>query len=80
MPNMNGLEMVEFIRSEPAMQHLAIIMVTSRSTVKHRKLAKYAGVDTYLTKPVDHEILNTHINHYFNNDKENPFSANTALN
>jgi chemosensory pili system protein ChpA (sensor histidine kinase/response regulator) len=80
MPNMNGLEMVEFIRSEPAIQHLPIIMVTSRSTVKHRKLARQAGVDAYLTKPVDHETLSTHINHYFNNNKENPVGANTALN
>jgi len=77
MPNMNGLEMVEFMRSEPTMQHLPIIMVTSRSTVKHRKLARQAGVDAYLTKPVDNETLTSHIDHYFNNNKENSLS--TAL-
>ena len=80
MPNMNGLEMVEFIRSETSIQHLPIIMVTSRSTLKHRKLAKQAGVNTYLTKPIDHETLNIHINHYFNNKKEKSLSANIALN
>jgi chemosensory pili system protein ChpA (sensor histidine kinase/response regulator) len=39
-------------------------MVTSRSTAKHRTLAKQAGVDEYLTKPVDSSTLQAAIEQY----------------
>ncbi len=64
MPNMNGLEMVESLRSWSATRKLPIIMVTSRSTSKHRKLATQAGIDDYLTKPVDTSTLQSTIDKY----------------
>ncbi len=61
MPRMNGLEMTQAIRIWPEKRHLPIIMITSRSTKKHRQMAQQAGVDAYLTKPVDHDTLNTQL-------------------
>jgi chemosensory pili system protein ChpA (sensor histidine kinase/response regulator) len=61
MPRMNGLEMTQAIRIWPEKSHLPVIMITSRSTQKHRQMAQQAGVDDYLTKPVDHETLNTQL-------------------
>lgn len=61
MPRMNGLEMTQAIRIWPEKRHLPIIMITSRSTQKHRQMAQQAGVDTYLTKPVDHDTLHTQL-------------------
>ena len=49
--------MTQAIRIWPEMKHLPIVMVTSRGTQKHRKLAADAGVDGYLTKPVQTEAL-----------------------
>lgn len=57
MPRMNGLEMTQAIRIWPEKRHIPIIMVTSRSTQKHRQMAQQAGVDDYLTKPVDNDTL-----------------------
>ena len=57
MPRMNGLEMTQAIRIWPEKKHLPIVMITSRGTQKHRKLAADAGVDGYLTKPVQTEAL-----------------------
>ncbi|OQX07990.1 MAG: hypothetical protein BWK73_26635 [Thiothrix lacustris] len=57
MPRMNGLEMTQAIRIWPEKRHLPIIMITSRGTQKHRNMAQQAGVDAYLTKPVDHDTL-----------------------
>ena len=57
MPRMNGLEMTQAIRIWPEMKHLPIVMITSRGTQKHRKLAAEAGVDGYLTKPVQTDAL-----------------------
>jgi chemosensory pili system protein ChpA (sensor histidine kinase/response regulator) len=64
MPNMNGLEMVESLRTWAGTKELPIIMVTSRSTAKHRKLADQSGVDEYLTKPVDNNTLRAVIDKY----------------
>ncbi|QTR44748.1 response regulator [Thiothrix litoralis] len=61
MPRMNGLEMTQAIRIWPEKRHLPIIMITSRSTKKHRQMAQQAGVDAYLTKPVDYDTLNTQL-------------------
>lgn len=58
MPRMNGLEMTQAIRIWPEKRHLPIVMITSRGTQKHRNMAQQAGVDAYLTKPVDHDTLN----------------------
>lgn len=61
MPRMNGLEMTQAIRIWPEKRHIPIIMITSRSTQKYRLMARQAGVDDYLTKPVSHDILQTQL-------------------
>lgn len=61
MPRMNGLEMTQAIRIWPEKRHIPIIMITSRSTNKHRQMAQQAGVDDYLTKPVSQDTLNTQL-------------------
>jgi chemosensory pili system protein ChpA (sensor histidine kinase/response regulator) len=60
MPNMNGVELTYHIRERADLQGLPIIMITSRSQDKHRRLAKDAGVNTYITKPYnDADLLHT---------------------
>jgi len=50
MPNMNGFEFLSSRRQEPQ-SHIPIIMLTSRSNEKHRRLAMQLGASAYLTKP-----------------------------
>jgi len=58
MPNMNGLELAQHVRTRPELASLAIIMITSRSLDKHRRQAMTSGVNVYLTKPfTDNELL-----------------------
>jgi chemosensory pili system protein ChpA (sensor histidine kinase/response regulator) len=58
MPRMNGLELTNHVRAQTRTQQMPIIMITSRSTQKHRQEAENAGVDLYITKPVaDDELL-----------------------
>lgn len=57
MPRMNGLEFAAHIRSHAALQHLPIVMITSRSTDRHRQQALSKGVDVYLVKPFSPEQL-----------------------
>jgi chemosensory pili system protein ChpA (sensor histidine kinase/response regulator) len=57
MPRMNGVELTAHVRSRDETRHLPIVMVTSRSTAKHREQAEAAGVNAYLTKPVTDDAL-----------------------
>lgn len=58
MPRMNGLELTAHLRANQATHELPVIMITSRSTEKHRREAETAGVNVYLTKPfVEDELL-----------------------
>ena len=61
MPNMNGVELTAHLRGrDDALKSVPIIMITSRSQEKHRRMAQEAGVDTYFTKPYnDGELLQT---------------------
>ena len=61
MPRMNGLELSSHLRAREATRALPIIMITSRSTDKHRKQAEAAGVDAYLTKPFNADELLRHV-------------------
>lgn len=60
MPNMNGIELTSHIRGRDDLKGLPVIMITSRSQEKHRRLATQAGVDSYITKPYnDGDLLQT---------------------
>jgi chemotaxis protein histidine kinase CheA/ActR/RegA family two-component response regulator len=60
MPNMNGIELTSHIRGRADLKDLPVIMITSRSQEKHRRMAEQAGVSNYLTKPYnDAELLRT---------------------
>jgi chemosensory pili system protein ChpA (sensor histidine kinase/response regulator) len=61
MPRMNGLELTLHVRSCDETRHLPVIMITSRSTEKHRKNADQAGVDRYVIKPFSEDDLAVHI-------------------
>ncbi|MDO9212831.1 MAG: response regulator [Methylococcales bacterium] len=57
MPRMNGLELASHIRTQERLKNLPIIMITSRSTQKHRQMADEMGIDFYLVKPVQDDNL-----------------------
>jgi chemosensory pili system protein ChpA (sensor histidine kinase/response regulator) len=61
MPTLNGLELTKRVRNSPHLADTPIVMITSRSSDKHRLLAANAGVDVFLTKPHSDEHLMTEI-------------------
>ncbi len=62
MPRMNGLELTAHVRGSAATKKVPVIMITSRSTEKHRKQGSAAGVDAYLVKPFSEDTLLEHVN------------------
>ncbi len=57
MPRMDGYELTTNVRSDPALKHVPIIMITSRAGTKHRDRALQLGVNLYMTKPYQEDEL-----------------------
>lgn len=53
MPVMNGLEMVERVKSQPAHRALPILMLTTEGQPSLIKRAKQAGAVGWIVKPFD---------------------------
>ncbi|VEP14779.1 Chemotaxis protein histidine kinase-like protein [Hyella patelloides LEGE 07179] len=58
MPHMNGFEFLGVRRRDSEIKDIPVIMLTSRSGIKHRNLANQLGANGYFTKPyVEQEFL-----------------------
>ncbi len=62
MPRMNGLELTGYIRSREGLRDTPVVMISSRATDKHRKVAMDKGVDHYMLKPFAEDELASYIN------------------
>ncbi len=51
MPNMNGFDFMNHRRKDPQLMKIPLVMLTSRSNDKHRRLAMHLGATAYFTKP-----------------------------
>ncbi|MEA1880249.1 MAG: SpoIIE family protein phosphatase [Campylobacterota bacterium] len=56
MPEMDGLEMLQNIKSDKINQYIPIIMVTAKHEERHKALAY--GCEDFLSKPIDPQELN----------------------
>lgn len=64
MPDVDGFEVARRLRQDPRTRDLPIIAVTGYSSAEHRRLAKEAGVDGFLVKPVHCEQLKAAVAEY----------------
>jgi CheY-like chemotaxis protein len=55
--NKNGLELTEELRKTPGYKKTPIVCLTAHAFKKDRDNAMNAGVDVFLTKPVENKIL-----------------------
>lgn len=61
MPEMNGLEMSRTIRHDELISHIPIIALTARAADDDRVEGLKAGVDAYITKPFNSEVLKVRV-------------------
>lgn len=64
MPRMNGIELTNRLRNHDSTRQIPVLMITSRSTQKHRNAAEKAGVTDYFTKPFTEGDLLNRIHHF----------------
>ena len=59
MPDMHGIDVLNFVRRQQQYQNLPIIVLTTRGDAASRQTAELAGATTYLTKPFAPQVLAT---------------------
>jgi chemotaxis protein histidine kinase CheA/ActR/RegA family two-component response regulator len=57
MPNLNGYDLLNIMHSQPGFTECKAILLTSRSSDKHRQRAMELGAYAFLSKPCPQEIL-----------------------
>ena len=61
MPNMDGVEMVEALREDPATNCIPVIMLTARAATEDELEGLGAGADDYVTKPFEPAVLQARV-------------------
>jgi CheY-like chemotaxis protein len=51
-PDGDGIEFIQYLQAEPALQHILIACVTQRCSIPDKVRAFRAGADDYIVKPV----------------------------
>ena len=57
MPDMHGLEVLEFVRKHRAYRDVPVIVLTTRGDETSREAALAAGASRYVTKPFSPQVL-----------------------
>jgi len=65
MPRMDGLSVLRYLKSKPALASVPVIVLTSREGTIDRLKARLAGADEYLTKPFTQEQIVVLLYRYF---------------
>lgn len=52
MPDVSGLDVLKFVRSDPALARIPVVVVSARGTPADIKACLDAGATSYLVKPV----------------------------
>ncbi len=52
MPDLSGYDVLRFIRKDPRLKHIPVILVSARSRPEDIREGLNAGAEVYLTKPV----------------------------
>jgi two-component system chemotaxis response regulator CheY len=57
MPEMNGLELVKRLRSDPRLASVPIVMITTETETRQVMAALEAGANEYVMKPFSRDII-----------------------
>ena len=61
MPNVDGLELTQFIKKNPELDYLPVILLTAKTAIESRLQALQFGADDYVTKPFEPEYLRARV-------------------
>lgn len=67
MPEMDGLELCEHLKSELDYSHIPIILLTAKTTLQAKIEGMKLGADVYIEKPFSVEYLKVCVANLLNN-------------
>lgn len=70
MPEMNGLELCRRLKSDIATSHIAILLLTAKSSSEDQVDYFNAGADAYMPKPFDMKVLEARVYNLMNKRKQ----------
>ncbi len=65
MPNMDGLQLLQAIRADPALKHLPVLMITAEAKKENIIAAAQSGAHGYIVKPFTAGTLNDKLSKIF---------------
>ena len=65
MPKMNGLELLQKVRSNPTLSKIPVLMITAEALQDNIIAAIKAGVNNFIVKPFDAQVMQEKINKIF---------------
>ena len=69
MPEMDGIQFCETIKTDEKTSHIPVILLTSRSQIENKVKGLETGADDYITKPFNIAELQTRVNNLINQRK-----------
>ena len=67
MPEMDGLELCERVKSDINSSHIPVILLTAKTSVQSKIEGLRTGADAYIEKPFSVEHLKANIDNLLNN-------------
>ena len=61
MPNVDGLELTQFIKQNPDTDYIPVILLTAKTAIESRLQALQYGADDYVTKPFEPEYMRARV-------------------
>jgi len=61
MPHVDGLELTQFIKQNPDINYIPVILLTAKTAIESRLQALQYGADDYVTKPFEPEYLRARV-------------------
>jgi DNA-binding response OmpR family regulator len=61
MPNVDGLELTQFIKKNPELDYIPVILLTAKTAIESRLQALQYGADDYVTKPFEPEYIRARV-------------------
>lgn len=70
MPEIDGVELCEKVKSNINVNHIPFILLTAKSTVEDRIKGLYTGADDYISKPFHPNVLKIRVHRLINTQKQ----------
>lgn len=67
MKNMNGVELCQNVKGDPALEHIPVILLTATASADSELIGIECGADDYITKPFENKLLMARIENILKN-------------